>query len=342
MAVSSLWLLLAAAIIQLPLLVLTAPLAARQAPAGVPNYVIQYAPLVYLFAGDPYRPTDLTVHLQNTQPETNYTAVSGYPSPLTLSNLDQVPAGAFLTLTTDITTTPTYLLGNTPDSSGRISSAIPATIIVAPKANATVDVFYLYFYSYNWGGIVNILNRNFGNHVGDWEHTMVRFVDEVPTAAWYSQHASGQAFMWAALQKSDEGRPYAYSANGSHATYATAGTHDHTIPDLDLDIDVLLTDDCDAGVLWDPTLSAYYYTYDVAKNSFGTYDNATPTAYLNFGGKWGDQHYPGSDPRQENLLGLDLVYKYSDGPTGPKDKGLARANVCPDSEEECEIRDKLT
>lgn len=54
------------------------------------------------------------------------------------------------------------------------------------------------------------------------EHNMIRFKDGEPQAIWFSQHASGQAFTYDALEKSDE-RPYGYSGNGTHAVYATPG-----------------------------------------------------------------------------------------------------------------------
>lgn len=51
---------------------------------------------------------------------------------------------------------------------------------------------------------------------------MVRFSNGTPQAMWFSQHASGQAFTYNAVQKEGK-RPYTYSANGTHANYAVAG-----------------------------------------------------------------------------------------------------------------------
>lgn len=44
----------------------------RQAPSGVPDYVLTYAPMVYLYSGDEYRPSDIGAQLNNTQPEVAY------------------------------------------------------------------------------------------------------------------------------------------------------------------------------------------------------------------------------------------------------------------------------
>ena len=91
------------------------------------------------------------------------------------------------------------------------------------------------------------------------EHTMTRFSNGVPQTMWFSQHAAGEAFDFSAVPKYNGGlRPIVYSANGSHANYATSGKHDHTLPGLDLPIGVFLVDYTDQGHLWDPTLSAYY------------------------------------------------------------------------------------
>ena len=54
------------------------------------------------------------------------------------------------------------------------------------------------------------------------EHNMIRFQNGEPQALWYSQHSGGQAFTYGALEKQGK-RPYAYSANGTHAVYSIAG-----------------------------------------------------------------------------------------------------------------------
>jgi hypothetical protein len=51
---------------------------------------------------------------------------------------------------------------------------------------------------------------------------MIRFVNGEPKEMWYSQHASGQAFTYGAVEKKDK-RPYVYSAKGTHANYAISG-----------------------------------------------------------------------------------------------------------------------
>lgn len=136
-------------------------------------------------------------------------------------------------------------------------------------------------------------------------------------------------------------QPIAYSANGTHAVYATSGPHDHTIPNIDLPIGPLL-DETDQGALWDPTLSAYFYSYDAESNTFDGYDTSLPVNWLYFTGHWGDEQYPESDPRQELVFGSEGLAKYGDGPTGPIDKQLNRTDVCPDNGHLCIIRNILT
>lgn len=55
---------------------------------------------------------------------------------------------------------------------------------------------------------------------------MIRFSNGTPQAIWYSQHSSGQAFTYHAVEKKGK-RPISYSGNGTHANYATAGQVTH-------------------------------------------------------------------------------------------------------------------
>lgn len=169
---------------------------------------------------------------------------------------------------------------------------------------------------------------------------MVRFQDEQPQTVWFSQHAFGEAFTYDAVEKQGV-RPVAYSGNGSHANYATTGKHDHTIPGLNLPAGPI-EDTCDQGTLWDPLLSAYFYSYDANSKAFTAYDTSYPVAWLNYVGKWGDEQYPDSDPRQHKILGIEATAEFTSGPTGPEDKQLNRTEVCPTSNDAiCRVQTAL-
>ena len=307
---------------------------------------------MWLESQEKYFPSDIGAQLQHTKPENNFKVVANAPNPLTLDNLDQLNANdganVYLTSVDDITKNPAWLTGVKPDSTGKTPGATSCAVIVNDHGNNVVDVFYMYFYAFNWGG--RLLGFDVDDHVGvrgtltsfrearwlirviqDWEHNMIRFQNGKPSQVWFSQHAFGEAFTYDCLEKQGP-RVVAYSGNGSHANYATSGKHDHTIPDFNLPGEGILTDTTDKGTLWDPLLSAYFYSYDASAKSFTAYDPSYPTAWLSFIGKWGDQQYPDSDPRQHKILGVDATARFSGGPTGPEDKQLNRTKVCPTGE----------
>ena len=235
-----------------------------------------------------------------------------------------------------------------PDSQG--FSDAPAVLVLVDKGSGILDAFWFFFYSYNLGQTV--LKIRFGNHVGDWEHCMVRFENGVPRALFMSEHAGGQAYAWGALEKratltnvsgvvETVERPVIYSAIGSHAMYAFPGDHPYVLPFS------MLKDETDRGPLWDPAKNTYSYTYDyVADKKYGqdkreanrtslqpTAENPeAPTSWFHFGGPWGDETYALSDARQWRLFGQ---YHYITGPQGPKFKSLDRRNVC--QTEKCTI-----
>ncbi|KAI9819243.1 MAG: hypothetical protein M1827_007399 [Pycnora praestabilis] len=319
---------------------MAAPAAVKQIrqASTIPAYALTYAPVVWLQSTDTYFPSDLAAQLVNTKPEVNFVQVAGAPSPLTLNNLDSLNnlggGNVYLTSLVDITTNPAWLNGVAPDANGKTVGAVSCAIIVNDHGGGEVDVFYMYFYAYNQGN--DILGQELGDHVGDWEHNMIRFSNGVPQTVWFSQHDNGEAFTYSCVEKQGV-RPVVYSAKGSHANYGTTGTHDHTIPDFNLPVG-FAEDHCDQGKLWDPTLSAYSYSYDAPSKVFTPYDPSYPVAWLNFIGQWGDQQYPSSDARQKEFFG---AYKYTGGPTGPEDKQLNRTNVCPDNGDACIIRSIL-
>ncbi|KAI4141134.1 MAG: hypothetical protein LQ340_007718, partial [Diploschistes diacapsis] len=199
-----------------------APTMKRQ--STVPSFVIDYAPLVWLDASESYFPGPISSQLLNTQPEVNFTAVSGAPSPLTLSNLNSLNSlggsNVSLSSTNDFTKYPAWLNGTKPDSSGKVAGDPSAAIIVNDYGNGTVYAFYMYFYNFNEGNIV--FGTPAGNHAGDWEHNAILFENGVPQSVWFSQHANGEAFTYSCVEKQGQ-RVVGYSARGTHANYAIAG-----------------------------------------------------------------------------------------------------------------------
>ncbi|KAJ5116258.1 hypothetical protein N7456_000606 [Penicillium angulare] len=312
----------------LPSLNVQPTLASSSQIKTIPKYVYDYAPLVWLHSQDPYKPSDLQAQLDNTTPQVNWTSIPNTPTPLTLDNLDQLNnlgnTSVYLTTHGGIAETPqpAWWDGITPDRDGRIGNGTGCAIIVVDHGKENVDAFYFYFYAYNKGD--RVLGMEFGDHIGDWEHNMIRFSRGKPQAMWFSQHASGQAFKYKTLEKRGQ-RPYSYSANGTHANYAIKGQHDHTIPGLNLPTGLLL-DYTNRGYLWDPTLNAYAYIYNTKSKRFTAADSESksPVGWLEFNGRWGDAR-----PRGEKTIFGEA--KYMAGPNGPKFKVLDRKHVCPSS-----------
>ncbi|KAI4197840.1 MAG: hypothetical protein LQ346_002888 [Caloplaca aetnensis] len=290
------------------------------------------APLVWLHPEDTYFPSDIAAQLLHTKPQINFADVPGYPNPLTLENLDSLNANkgsdVYLTSVDDLTTAPAWLNGVKPDKSHTTVGAISATVIVNDRGNGQVDAFYMYFNAYNYGG--RILGQNVNEHVGDWEHNMIRFINGKPQEVWFSQHGFGELFLYDKLEKQGN-RPVVYSAKGSHAVYASSGNHDHTIPNVVLPSKGVLTDTTGQGTLWDPILSAYFYSFDAKTENFTAYNPAHPTAWLRYTGRWGDQQYPSNDPRQDQIIpGVDATARFTGGPAGPASKQLNRSQPCPE------------
>ena len=329
-------------------------------PPDVPEYVMEHAPYVYLYSKEEFWPCDIADHLPHTTPHVNYTPIFSQDlQSLNLSNLDQlnnVNHGHFIYLKSDdnVEERPDWLAGekNIPDApdadgaellgipthqeplrsdSGKNHytnsddkkphggrSSAPAILVMVSKPSGILDAFWFFFYSYNLGH--KVFNVRFGNHVGDWEHTMVRFHHGKPKYVFVSEHFFGEAYTYRAIEKIGK-RPVVYSAEGTHAMYATPGRHPYVLP-LGL-----LYDQTDRGPLWDPTKNMHTYNYDLAQDDLRA-TNLTPSAptnWFHFRGHWGDKRYELQDSRQYVFAGQ---YHYVNGPLGPKAKNLGRKTVC--------------
>jgi len=368
----------------------------------IPDYILEYAPLVHLFSGEQFWPGDIAEHLYHITATLNYTPLPSKWDHPTLQNLDELNKWEygrhiFLTSNDNVEERPEWLEGDKnipvppphhdhpPDEEDLVHtpgrtytegvkhsiedlkewsradghsddgthtdlkrevksksvqqtirggrSGAPAVLIVVNKGHGIVDAFWFFFYSFNLGNVV--LNIRFGNHVGDWEHSAIRFYNGEPKAVFFSEHTFGSAYSYDAVEKIGK-RPIIYSAVGTHAMYATPGLHPYILPWG------MLHDETDRGPLWDPVLNFHTFTYDY-KNDTLRSSNLTPEApigWFDYAGHWGDKFYPLSDKRQYRFAGQ---YHYVNGPLGPKFKNLARKKICggPDSEP-CVIKNWLS
>ena len=197
------------------------PIKDQQTTRVIPQYVLDHAPLVYLYSGEQFWPSDIAEHLTHITPNLNYTPIQASSINPNLTNLDKLneySRGRYVYLKSDdnVEERPDWLVSkkNIPDGSGHKGSKnpknhgedhrpgrsdAPAVLIVVYKGRGIVDAFWFYFYSYNLGNVV--LNVRFGNHVGDWEHSLVRFQNGKPKVVFFSEHNFGSAYSYSAVEK---------------------------------------------------------------------------------------------------------------------------------------------
>lgn len=330
--------------------VLAAPTGNQVAPAlerrdGLPSYVKDYAPVLWLARDETFFPADLAQFLDHVTPTTENRSHPELARPVTLDSLDDLNLSngtIFLSANSTITELPTWFYGQRPEFTGEVQNATSCAVVVVDKGSGIEDAFYFYFYAYNEGNHVDPFGDldlgGFGDHLADWEHTMVRFHNGVPYAVWLSQHGFGQAFHYKTMEK--EGlRPVAYVGRGTHANWPTPGNHDHFRHGYGVRTPILLTDHASRGVRYDPLRSAWFYNYDVETREFSAYDTDTPVNWLSFTGHWGDARFKTTFSSQKILW---HHAKYTTGPKGPISKKLDRPKVCQQVWLHCSIRKKLT
>lgn len=119
---------------------------------ALPDFALKYAPHAFLQSGESYWPSDVVTHLQHVQPEINYTPLAAVGS-VTLDTLDTYNSSVYLTAEGRPSNNPAWITSGygKPDNCTGLSAA-PATIIASVVNETTTDVFYFFFYSYNYGG----------------------------------------------------------------------------------------------------------------------------------------------------------------------------------------------
>ncbi|CAI0649747.1 unnamed protein product [Colletotrichum noveboracense] len=356
--------------------------------ARCPEYVARHAPLLWLHSDDPFKPSDLLTHVRHTTPAVDRKPISDLP-PLDLDNLEILNAygnkdHVALVSDDDPTTYPKWLYGEAPDETGRIHNSTPCVVVIIEKNERELDAFYFYFYSFNEGpNITQVLEpldrlvkgpkaasgMHFGDHIGDWEHNMVRFRDGKPTGIYFSQHVDGAAYDWddSTISKIDErvrqpselhffqctdlmyhslsfivhvDRMPTMRRQGKSSLIMGKRTSELT-KHLRLQVhNAALVDYCDEGEKWDPVLSAYFYRFHADSFTVTRIEppeqsspklplDANLTSLFYYTGRWGDLQWPDSDPRQETVPRFGLK-RFESGPTGPRHKHLVRKGLKPD------------
>lgn len=181
----------------------------------IPQYVLDHAPLIHLYSGEHFWPCDIAEHLQHVQPYIGWAPVNDTQElRYNLTNLNELNSykrEMYLTSDDNVEDRPEWLGGNSnipeepdrkpsdgDDPIGGRSDA-PVTVIVVDKGHGVVDAFYHFFYCYNLGN--KVFNVRWGNHVGDWEHMVVRFKHGKPKAVFFSEHNWGSSFTYDAVEK---------------------------------------------------------------------------------------------------------------------------------------------
>ncbi|MCY1040730.1 Vps62-related protein [Corallococcus sp. bb12-1] len=232
--------------------------------------VATFAPRVWLHPEEAYFPSSTQFHLANVHEENGHLVTNQ-------------------ALGCDSCTDPQFLDGQRPNQ-----TSVPVYAQVIPRTQGgqptnVTDVLYWNFYPYNngkrvcigwyspWGCVGGY--STFGNHVGDWEHLTVRFVDGRPSQVYLSQHANGQLFTFGDKAVFLAGwHPEVFSANGSHGLYPDAARHIYeTIFNGDF-----LADDTGAGLAWD----TWNNVVAIPWQSAGTYTGSL--AWMNLTAYWGN------------------------------------------------------
>jgi len=261
--------------------------------------VSQFAPRVYMDPSETYFPSSAPFFQANVHEDNGFLVTNQ-------------------SLGCDNCTDPAFLDGQRPDQT-RVP--VYAEIVKHPNNGIdTTDVIYWMFYPYNNGKVVCVGtvvngtclgdNTRFGNHVGDWEHITVRFIDGRPAQVYLAQHSDGDTYEYGSKDLSiDDFHSFVYAAKGSHGLYADTGRHIYQ----NLDNGDYLADYTGQGAQWDTWNTVVPFEWQ----STGSY--AGPLSFLNITSRWGNRK--SGCGFWEDLSGECIL---NDGPQAPMQKGFSQ------------------
>ncbi|WP_253992414.1 Vps62-related protein [Myxococcus qinghaiensis] len=193
-----------------------------------------------------------------------------------------------------------FLHGLRPDQ-----HSVPIYAQIIPRTQAgqpthTTDVIYWLFFPYNrgkplctkWGPFRTycLQYTTFDNHVGDWEHLTLRFVDGRPTQMALSQRAGLAPTHFASKDVAlVDLHPEVYAAQGSHGLYPAPGRYTYA----QVNSSEYYHDDTGQGLAWDGWNNSLIFPWQPA----GTY--TTPgLEHFNLTVDWGNDKAGCGDPSQ--------------------------------------------
>lgn len=368
----------------------------------IPQFVLDYSPMVYLYSEENYYPGDIQTYINKFKlcvPSKNFHSIEGLQSRIKELGAVEIPEEICIHQDNDLlmaqnlstffdvdlkhtlqdktisiwfernTRIPEFLInskyffmtkkyfnpkadflkGYKPRNMG-VSPLSPSNLVVKyhykknPKTGEYIvdyiDAFWGLFYPFNEGAYVMGAGP-WGNHLGDWEHVLVRFSHLAhgfkPVAIWLSAHSGGFAYEFDKISKYDSNltpgkKPIVFSAKGTHANYASVGQHAHDVPFFFS----ALSDFTDRGMLWDVSSNYYGYSMDVYEDDLksvedyvfipaGEKELLLGSGWLNYLGRWGNEKLKKTHPLQKNGY---VQWRYIDGPTGPIGKRLDRERIC--------------
>jgi len=260
----------------------------------------RYAPKIYLHSQEKYFPSSVEFFTD----QTNIQDIGNQKYMVT-----NQPLGCATC------TDPVFLDGQKPND----HLTPPIYSISVPKAPTAeglevMDLVYYAFFPYNGGkdvciGLDNVPfvgcageHSNFGNHVGDWEHVTIRFIDGYPYQMYLGHHDSGMKYYFGDKNVEIEGgHPVVYAAKGSHGLYAFEGSYKYASAAT-----TDLKDHMNKGTVWNTYSNVKFTPY----KSIGDYDGEW--SFMNFDGRWGNPEDGCYD-----VPGHDTYCLLESGPTGP-------------------------